>query len=107
MLKGVTPSGRRERFIEPDKGRILSEICPVVNSPIEYVRYNESACSCIGHKVVDFSYIGEKCFDKVYPLFLRLRKASKEFLHCQPFVCQPCLTSYVCIYIYIYFSMKN
>lgn len=35
MLKGVTPSGRRERFIEPDKGRILSEICPVVNSPIE------------------------------------------------------------------------
>lgn len=70
---------RRERFIEPDKGRILSEICLVVNSPIETSWYNESACSCIEHKLSIFR-IGEKWFDKVYPTILAYERRRRNFL---------------------------
>lgn len=77
VLKGVT--GRRERFIEPDKGRILSEICPVVNSPIEMSWYNESACSCIEHKLSIFR-IGEKWFDKPYPTIFAYERRRRNFL---------------------------
>lgn len=70
---------RRERFIEPDKERILSEICLVVNSPIETSWYNESACSCIEHKLSIFR-IGEKWFDKVYPTILAYERRRRNFL---------------------------